>query len=717
MRIAFLLTAFTMEEQCVAALEYAHLSVLLLSHTVTIFVPSNYRQAPRHSQQVEGEFRNRFEVREFPSFSHLNAELARFDMAYSLERGEDTGRPPLPIPLAVHCTHVCIEEEAHGDAYIPMVPEINETKAEVVPCIMIRPMTAATRESIRVPDNGILVAYYGSTSAIDPATAIVAQALEQTQENHSVWMVIINSQALCTTQRVIPISHESDNQTKLMLVNAADAVIYTPELTELLQKSKDELTRGQIPIFMEARETARRLFEYDSPAGLYELLLNVKHAPRAQDKTYYLDQRSVMDRFQKHIIDPLKKTVVRDDTVETKEHTYTIKEGWLVPTPLHATAAGWQTVLNVTQQPLLINAPPVSGALVQTVIRMCAGSFSRGAHAPESSAPISIVVEENPVCDRLSPALIETIMEGRCCFYSGCPNVADYLRPANIGVEGHYVPIPVDPQNLTFKFDLTEAQAFLKLASPEGMSAALERLERLCKLTVNLDYRPERYAEHVRLCEEAQLHNVQRFPAANGKEYPVDHPVVQSLFTLTMNFVGGGKNPAGIIGCALSHYWIWKQAVERNEPILAMEDDVTFTPGATQRMAWLLHRLDQTEWDIVFVGYHRHEDNARAHGVPEDYLERTYSKLDLLPFNILTGFGTPADASGLHGGGTFGYIVSPRGAQKMIDVVAQRTIAWPADYFILDCGLNHGLEILTCAHPLVRSPKFGIDTDVSDIQQ
>jgi GR25 family glycosyltransferase involved in LPS biosynthesis len=134
-------------------------------------------------------------------------------------------------------------------------------------------------------------------------------------------------------------------------------------------------------------------------------------------------------------------------------------------------------------------------------------------------------------------------------------------------------------------------------------------------------------------------------------------------------------------------------------------------------MAWLLHRLDQTEWDIVFVGYHRHEDNARAHGVPEDYLERTYSKLDLLPFNILTGFGTPADASGLHGGGTFGYIVSPRGAQKMIDVVAQRTIAWPADYFILDCGLNHGLEILTCAHPLVRSPKFGIDTDVSDIQQ
>lgn len=684
-------------------MEYADLVSKILGHKAVIFVPWNHRENTKYESTIENAFRSKFEVQSYKSFSDLNATLSWFDMAYRAERGEDTGIPPISIPLAVHCTHVCTKEDKHGDLYIPIVPEINQLDAPVVPRVMLNPMSTESRNALNIPENAILVAYYGSISTPDPIVLETAQKLVDTESEHNVWLVFINSQIICTTNRIITLSHESDNNTKLTIVNAADAVIYTPQLGILMDKSPDDLAKGKTPLFTKTDGDPQTPLEYKSSADLYTLLRNLGHTSR---NSYLIDSKSVADRFQKHIIDPLT-TNKRIDTINTDNYTYTIGEGWLAPTSLGSTTNGWQSVPLPTGHSILINAPPSSEKMISSAVQYCVNA----------NVPVAIVVEENPSSNQLSPAFIEAIMSERVCLYHGCPNISDYLRPPEENRAGHYIPLPLDTSSSNTHIDIKEAQTILQLTSPEGMTSALSRLEQLCKLTVNLDRRPDRYEEHEKRCREAQLYNVQRIPAADGKDYPLDHPLVRKMFTLTVNFVGDGRNPSGIIGCALSHYWIWERAAKSNEPILAMEDDITFASGATQRLAWLLQILDTVDWDVVFIGYHKHEKNAMAHGVPEDHLEKICRKLDIVPFNVMTQFGTPDDASGLHGGGTFGYLVSPKGAQKMMDVVEKWTIAWPVDYFILDCGLHHNLNILTCAHPLVYSPKFGVDTESSDIQQ
>ena len=34
---------------------------------------------------------------------------------------------------------------------------------------------------------------------------------------------------------------------------------------------------------------------------------------------------------------------------------------------------------------------------------------------------------------------------------------------------------------------------------------------------------------------------------------------INKMFTFTANFIGTNKNTSGIVGCALSHYTLWKK--------------------------------------------------------------------------------------------------------------------------------------------------------------
>ena len=53
----------------------------------------------------------------------------------------------------------------------------------------------------------------------------------------------------------------------------------------------------------------------------------------------------------------------------------------------------------------------------------------------------------------------------------------------------------------------------------------------------------------------------------------------------------------------------------------------------------------------------------------------------------------------------------------MVDMVDNATFYFPVDYQLLEAALHRNLHMFVCAHPLLTSPKFGIDTTESDIQQ
>ena len=66
-------------------------------------------------------------------------------------------------------------------------------------------------------------------------------------------------------------------------------------------------------------------------------------------------------------------------------------------------------------------------------------------------------------------------------------------------------------------------------------------------------------------------------------------------------------NRRGVIGCALSHYNLWKALIEdKNHAFyLIMEDDFTLCEGFKKRMEILKKEMETKE--VLFLGYHMFE--------------------------------------------------------------------------------------------------------------
>ena len=324
--------------------------------------------------------------------------------------------------------------------------------------------------------------------------------------------------------------------------------------------------------------------------------------------------------------------------------------------------------------------------------------------------------------------LIDGILSECLVFYWGCTNLPSFIHPLSY--------IWLDITNITksirnirqtienngwenhIKYIKISKQRILEYNSFIPRVVGLNKIVKLQKKTINLTHRPKKWLEHINNCQQVFLPNVERFEAINGKDYDMSSPYIQNLFKFTQNFIGPNRNTHGIVGCALSHYELWKEIQNNNLPMLVMEDDVIFQPHFIDRLGNLLNMLDtKTDWDIIFVGYHIHEENYQHHNLKYTHLQDNFLPWELISFEYMTKYGSSSDASGLHGGGTFGYLLSPRGSIKLLNIIKTTKFYFPVDYMILESGLRYGLDIQVCAHPLVTSLKYGINTDVSDIQK
>ena len=63
----------------------------------------------------------------------------------------------------------------------------------------------------------------------------------------------------------------------------------------------------------------------------------------------------------------------------------------------------------------------------------------------------------------------------------------------------------------------------------------------------------------------------------------------------------GTKFTKGSIGCAISHFRLWQQCIEKNEPILVFEDDAAVRNDFNEALPKLLAELER--WDYVTFGY------------------------------------------------------------------------------------------------------------------
>ena len=130
----------------------------------------------------------------------------------------------------------------------------------------------------------------------------------------------------------------------------------------------------------------------------------------------------------------------------------------------------------------------------------------------------------------------------------------------------------------------------------------------------------------------------------------------------------------GVIGCALSHYHVWKKLIEDplNQYYVIIEDDVKLDPDFKPNLDKIFDKL-HVDMPLVFIGM---TPNPIKYEIQKDlYLGDTSYSIH------------PLDRE-MYYGGAFGYILSKKGALYLVDYVIKNGIKMVIDYLIYHSGLE-----------------------------
>ena len=193
-------------------------------------------------------------------------------------------------------------------------------------------------------------------------------------------------------------------------------------------------------------------------------------------------------------------------------------------------------------------------------------------------------------------------------------------------------------------------------------------------LMINLDRRKDRMEKFYKTYGDIYP-NIIRFPAVDGKNFDFKNCI--NLFDLKdyplkkqKNMWGNHGWKAGTLGCALSHFNIWNKyrqvpSYKENDFILILEDDITLCDNFNIKLNNLIDDLDKDEkWGMCFLGF-------------TDYTNYNDKKISdkLIRFS---------DEARNRGGGTFGYIIRKKAAEKLVQLALKYKIQQAVDFFIIE---------------------------------
>jgi GR25 family glycosyltransferase involved in LPS biosynthesis len=163
---------------------------------------------------------------------------------------------------------------------------------------------------------------------------------------------------------------------------------------------------------------------------------------------------------------------------------------------------------------------------------------------------------------------------------------------------------------------------------------------------VNLERRPDRKEQTVAKFKEQNIAEYKFIEAVDGQNLDVGADIIE-LFK--GNDFGSRK---GFIGCALSHYNLWKKLLESpDEYYFIMEDDVQMGPDFSEKLKSIYY----SNYDILFFGYSMFSSVREKIGVDGEF---TVGRLSMNQYV----------------GGTFAYSINRTGAKKMIDYIEKNGI-------------------------------------------
>jgi GR25 family glycosyltransferase involved in LPS biosynthesis len=206
---------------------------------------------------------------------------------------------------------------------------------------------------------------------------------------------------------------------------------------------------------------------------------------------------------------------------------------------------------------------------------------------------------------------------------------------------------------------------------------------------INLAREPKKFENFLKLNGGSKI-DFRRYDACDGAAASEAEAVSMKIV------VPGTKFTKGSIGCAISHFRLWQQCIEKGEPILVFEDDAAVRNDFNEIFPRLLAGLDG--WDYLTFGYNTDSilDIEIANGITSAIaFSPQYPNEQALKDFVRSA--KPASAYRLNNCfGTCGYAISPAGAKKLSRLclpmnnraitVAALKRTFPA--FNFDCILN-----------------------------
>ena len=180
---------------------------------------------------------------------------------------------------------------------------------------------------------------------------------------------------------------------------------------------------------------------------------------------------------------------------------------------------------------------------------------------------------------------------------------------------------------------------------------------------VNLEYRTDRKENVIK---ELTKHNILTYDIINA----VDGKKLKPSYQL-MNLIKNNNfnNRTGVIGCALSHLFLWKKLIDDpfNQYYIILEDDIELSDDFASKLEIIKNDVDK---DIIFIGYHMWSANRNNVINTYDIKNKnpTIHKLN----------------KGLYIGGTFAYVINKNAALKLINYIEKNGIKEPIDNLMLN---------------------------------
>jgi GR25 family glycosyltransferase involved in LPS biosynthesis len=169
---------------------------------------------------------------------------------------------------------------------------------------------------------------------------------------------------------------------------------------------------------------------------------------------------------------------------------------------------------------------------------------------------------------------------------------------------------------------------------------------------VNLERRPDRREQTILKFKEQGIIDYKFIEAVDGQKLDVSVDIIE-LFK--GNDYGSRK---GFIGCALTHYNLWKKLLEStDEYYFIMEDDVQMDPKFSE----MIKSIDYSKYDILFIGY--------------SMFSSVREKME-----VNNEFSIGHLSMGQYIGGTFAYSINRIGAKKMLNYIEKNGIKHGIDY-------------------------------------